>query len=436
MLASLYQQQAVEEPNQALARLIAEMGAGGGGGGFDGGFGSGMDGSGLPLPGLDVAGGMGIMGLSGPGAGGGAGPSQRAPRQSQPRKSYEKAHNDGEGMKLADGRIYVPLPFIHKHFPEEAVWPVAMHADVYMNNECIRECHPVKVARSQNKTRRHGLGNHWVTGHQKLSKSYKDVRMQGLGMDEQTGRIKIMLSASGTWEEAGMAGPSGPGSSFAPSPLGGNVGGMGLFNSPGGAAMALVAQLLLAQQQPQLQAPQGAVSPEMASAILGQDIQEGMSPQFGAAPVALPQMPLSEGDQAQPQSVSLARDDASLVSNVVVGDEGGSQDAAMAELQQQQQQLAFATAMATMNAMQQPQQVPTNPFDVSGSLSGDAVLGGAGSSAPAPPVLGGSALPPENAVADETAVTDPVKQEQQLDFDAAAANLNMLLMGGGSLFQV
>ena len=31
----------------------------------------------------------------------------------------------------------------------------------------------VKIARSQNKTRRHGLGNHWVTGHQKLIKHYK-----------------------------------------------------------------------------------------------------------------------------------------------------------------------------------------------------------------------------------------------------------------------
>ena len=31
----------------------------------------------------------------------------------------------------------------------------------------------VKIARSQNKTRKGGLGNHWVTGHQKLIKNYK-----------------------------------------------------------------------------------------------------------------------------------------------------------------------------------------------------------------------------------------------------------------------
>lgn len=38
----------------------------------------------------------------------------------------------------------------------------------------------VKVARSQNKTRRHGLGNHWVTGHQRLIKHYKNVRLMAL----------------------------------------------------------------------------------------------------------------------------------------------------------------------------------------------------------------------------------------------------------------
>ena len=54
-----------------------------------------------------------------------------------------QVHIEGEGMKLADGRIYVPLPFIHKNFPEESVWPVVLQADVYVNNECIRESHPV-----------------------------------------------------------------------------------------------------------------------------------------------------------------------------------------------------------------------------------------------------------------------------------------------------
>ena len=37
----------------------------------------------------------------------------------------------------------------------------------------------VKIARSQNKTRRHGLGNHWVTGHQKLIKHYKVRGLSG-----------------------------------------------------------------------------------------------------------------------------------------------------------------------------------------------------------------------------------------------------------------
>ena len=56
-----------------------------------------------------------------------------------------QVHIEGEGMKLADGRIYVPLPFIHKNFPEESVWPVVLQADVYVNNECIRESHPVST---------------------------------------------------------------------------------------------------------------------------------------------------------------------------------------------------------------------------------------------------------------------------------------------------
>ncbi len=41
---------------------------------------------------------------------------------------------------------------------------------------CLAPCimvPQVKVARSQNKTRRHGLGNHWVTGHQRLIRNYK-----------------------------------------------------------------------------------------------------------------------------------------------------------------------------------------------------------------------------------------------------------------------
>jgi hypothetical protein len=52
---------------------------------------------------------------------------------------------EGEGMKLADGRIYVPLPFIHKNFPNESEWPVQLPADIFVNEDCIKEAYPVSV---------------------------------------------------------------------------------------------------------------------------------------------------------------------------------------------------------------------------------------------------------------------------------------------------
>ena len=82
VLASLYQQQAAQDPGGTLARFLAEMGGSGGGLLGAGGGGDGMMGAGgLPLPGLDVS---GMGGMGGPSSG-----PQRAPRQSQPRRFYE-----------------------------------------------------------------------------------------------------------------------------------------------------------------------------------------------------------------------------------------------------------------------------------------------------------------------------------------------------------
>eukprot|EP00798_Chlamydomonas_sp_ICE-L_P019431 gene19431-26089_t len=90
-----------------------------------------------------------------------------------------KVYFDDGGVRLADGRIYVPLSFIQKNFTYAQV----------------------KIARSQNKSRKHGLGNHWITGHQRLIRHYKDVRLVGLEIAGQD-RIKLDLSASGVWDPA------------------------------------------------------------------------------------------------------------------------------------------------------------------------------------------------------------------------------------------
>lgn len=47
-------------------------------------------------------------------------------------------------MKMGDGRIYVPLPFILKNFAD-AIWPVMMPADIWVNNQCIKEGFQVSV---------------------------------------------------------------------------------------------------------------------------------------------------------------------------------------------------------------------------------------------------------------------------------------------------
>ena len=47
-------------------------------------------------------------------------------------------------MRLADGRIYVPLPFIHKNFAD-AVFPLQIMADVHVNAECIKDSFPVRT---------------------------------------------------------------------------------------------------------------------------------------------------------------------------------------------------------------------------------------------------------------------------------------------------
>ena len=36
------------------------------------------------------------------------------------------------------------LPFIHKNFENESVWPVQLFGDIYVNGDCIREGHPVR----------------------------------------------------------------------------------------------------------------------------------------------------------------------------------------------------------------------------------------------------------------------------------------------------
>ncbi len=56
-------------------------------------------------------------------------PEQRRPPSGTSRRSQEpsqKIHIEGEGMKLADGRIYVPLSFIINNFSEAAEWPLHM----------------------------------------------------------------------------------------------------------------------------------------------------------------------------------------------------------------------------------------------------------------------------------------------------------------------
>ncbi|MEW5316398.1 MAG: hypothetical protein WDW38_007774 [Sanguina aurantia] len=107
-----------------------------------------------------------------------------------------------EGMRLADGRIYVPLPFISKNFEGEA-FPVLLNATVLMDGAVLKQEYQVKIARSQNKTRRHGLGNHWVTGHQRLIKNYKDVRLMKMELLSAKGPLVLELVSSGLWEEGG-----------------------------------------------------------------------------------------------------------------------------------------------------------------------------------------------------------------------------------------
>ncbi len=45
-------------------------------------------------------------------------------------------------MKLADGRIYVPLPFVHKNF-QDTTFPLKLGADIVVNGETISENYQV-----------------------------------------------------------------------------------------------------------------------------------------------------------------------------------------------------------------------------------------------------------------------------------------------------
>ncbi len=43
-----------------------------------------------------------------------------------------------EGQRLADGRIYVPIPFVQKHF-SDSLFPLRLAADISVNGELLQE---------------------------------------------------------------------------------------------------------------------------------------------------------------------------------------------------------------------------------------------------------------------------------------------------------
>ncbi|GAX78625.1 hypothetical protein CEUSTIGMA_g6064.t1 [Chlamydomonas eustigma] len=378
--------------------------------------------------------------------------SNRAGRQGNSRRFYEptqKVQFEGEGMKLADGRIYVPLPFIHKNFPHESEWPVQLPADIFVNEDCIKEAYPVKIARSQNKTRRHGLGNHWVTGHQKLIKNYKDVRLQGLEICTVSGHLKVMLSASGSWDDVqtqvaqtGAAG-SLPGSTMQST----------MMMSPYGSPAMAVAQLLFAQQQqnqllaqPDLAALLGMPGGSAAGAagfpgfmdsnvlaafaaaaaatedgqthgLLEQQQQQGEAEGTIAANAEV-----VEGEKQEPATASThpaVPDDAAVEASANTSEPpaaGSSGQATTAGSSADGQTMDIAAALAAMNAMQQQQH-------------NQALAAEAGREQ----ASGADAEPPEGNATDVEAAAAAAAESQAAMDAAAAAGLQHLLQASGAL---
>jgi hypothetical protein len=86
-------------------------------------------------------------------------------RTIKPEKQRRPANSNG--IKVDDGRIYVPLPLIHKHFAE-AEFPVKTTANVVVNGQRVKLGQEVFLRRTLNRTRTKGLGNHWLSGLQQV----------------------------------------------------------------------------------------------------------------------------------------------------------------------------------------------------------------------------------------------------------------------------
>ncbi|KAG1662056.1 hypothetical protein FOA52_005303 [Chlamydomonas sp. UWO 241] len=290
-------------------------------------------------------------------AGAGQGPARPAARRRQGDSMNLKVTFEGEGLRLSDGRIHMPLAFVAKNFPETE-FPIDAEVDLYINEECIKKRCSVKMLRYDHKSQTR-CGNHWITGHQRYIKNYKDVRLLALEM-MLTGRLKILMSANGTWtlddKLAGAAG-AGPSVPLLAAPLGppgpaGALGGGGGDGSGSGDALAVAMMLqqlappgmllpdlaVLAQAQ-----PGGPTAAAAALALLGGGGGAGMDPaSLAALTTALSQQQPSGG------AASASADAAAA---------GPVADAAAAEgdAVHTPGQLGVAAALATIEAMRAAQ---------------------------------------------------------------------------------
>jgi hypothetical protein len=229
-----------------------------------------------------------------------------------------------------------------------------------------------------------------VTGHQKLIKNYKDVRLQGLEICAVTGHLKVMLSASGSWDDVQtQVAPQGAGGS-----LPGSIMQSPLMMSPYGSPAMAVAQLLFAQQQQQNQL---LAQPDLA-ALLGmpgsgaggapgfpgfmdsnvlaafaaavateegqqaQGVQEQQQQQGEAEGTTAANIELAEGDKQDPDAAPSYRSadpDAAMEASTTAPEPlaaGASEEAVTAVSSAEGQTMDIAAALAAMNAMQQQQQ--------------------------------------------------------------------------------
>lgn len=125
-------------------------------------------------------------------------PSAFAPRPgvaSGPR--VQRRTNNSNGIKVDDGRIYVPLPLIHQHF-SEAVFPVKARANVVVNGKRMRDNAEVWLRRTLNRTRTKGLGNHWLSGLQTVLNPFAGLRLLRVDYKLDEG-FDVILTAQGTW---------------------------------------------------------------------------------------------------------------------------------------------------------------------------------------------------------------------------------------------